>query len=285
VIWTDFDRLSGGELAATAALRDELLTSRTDLMHLNDPRQSEQRFALLKRLHDQGANDFDVRRPDGPLDGLRYPVFLRDEVGASYATPPLLHDRSALDAAIAGLPTGAMVRPMVVEFGTRPWADGYYRKYGAYRVGETIFPQHCYAAPNWFIKYMQALRPEHSAEHRHYIANNPHAERLRPLFDAAQIEFGRIDYTLLDGSIQVFEINTNPSVLADPPTLFEPYDQRPYAKSYVDALLALPQAEVRGQQNELDRRHSGILQRLRRDLRRRRWQLTLERAKSRLLRR
>lgn len=283
VIWTDFDRLSEGELAEAAAMRNELKASRTDLAHLNDPRRSEQRFALLRRLHDEGSNAFGVRRPDEPLDGLRYPVFLRDEVGASYAAPPLLRDRNALEAAIAALPGSGLIRPMIVEFGTRPAPDGFYRKYGAYRVGEEIFPQHCFIHRDWFIKHAPHLRVEHRDEHYAYFFGNPHAAELRRLFDAAHIEFGRIDYTMVDGRIQVFEINTNPAVLADPPTLFQPYDQRPYARGYVEALLALPQAAVVGRHDELDRRHRRHLRRLRREFRRARWRLTLERAKRRCL--
>jgi hypothetical protein len=34
-------------------------------------------------------------------------------------------------------------------------------------------------------------------------------------FELARIEFGRIDYSMKDGRIQVWEINTNPASLAD----------------------------------------------------------------------
>ncbi|HKY95016.1 MAG TPA: hypothetical protein VJL84_06895 [Kiloniellales bacterium] len=282
VIWTDFDRLDPDELREAGAFRAELEATRPDLLHLNDPRSSEQRFALLRRLYDEGTNAFDVRRPDQPLDGLRYPVFLRDEVGASSAAPTLLHDRSTLEAAIAALPGSGLRRPMIVEFGSRPGPDGYYRKYGAYRVGTQIFPQHCFAQQHWFIKHSQ-LRPEHRAEHIAYVLGNPHRAELLPLFEAAKITFGRIDYTLVDGRIQVFEINTNPAVLAEPPTWLQPYDQRPYARHYVEALLALPQARRVHRQEELDRRHRRLLRRLRGDFRRKRWKLTLERAKRRYL--
>jgi hypothetical protein len=282
VIWTDFDRLEPRELSEAGVFRDELRATRPDLLHLNDPLHSEQRFALLRRLHDEGTNAFDVRRPDQSLDGLRYPVFLRDEAGAAYTAPPLLEDRSALDAAIAALPGSDMKRPMIVELGSRPEPDGWYRKYGAYRVGGRIFPQHCLVQQHWFIKNAR-LRPEHRPEHVAYFLGNPHRAELMPLFDAAKIEFGRIDYTLVDGRIQVFEINTNPAVLGDPPTWLQPYDQRPYAGQYVEALLALPQADSAHAQDELDRRHRRMLRPLRREFRRKRWHLTLERAKSRFL--
>jgi len=283
VIWTDFDRLSPPELAEAGAFRAELRRCRPDLSHLNDPLASEQRFDLLRRLHAEGQNAFGVRRPDESLDGLRYPVFLRDEVGASYAEPPLLDSRQDLEDALAALPAASLARPMVVEFGSRPGPDGYYRKYGAYRVGGTVFPQHCFIQRQWFIKHA-VLSPEHRVEHRAYVAENPHAAALLPIFEAARIDYGRIDYTLVDGRIQVFEINTNPSVLSHPPTRWwQPVNERPYAQRWVDAVLALPQARVEGTQDELDRRHRRALRPLRRSLGRERRGLTLERARKRLL--
>ena len=284
VIWTDFDRLEPDALAEAGALRADLERARPDLHHLNDPRRSEQRFALLRRLHEEGRNAFGVRRPDEPLDGLRFPVFLRDEVGAAYQAPPLLYIRAALDAAIAELPTLGMKRPMIVEFGSRPQQDGYYRKYGAYRVGERIFPQHCLAQQDWFVKD-SPLRPEHVQEHIDYFYGNPHAAELRRIFDDAGIEYGRVDYTVIDGRIQVFEINTNPAVLGDPPTPWQPYPQKRYAEPYVEALLALPQAGVLAVDDEIDRRHRRLLRPLRQEYDRRRRRLTLSRARRRFLRR
>jgi hypothetical protein len=43
-----------------------------------------------------------------------------------------------------------------------------------------------------------------------YIQRNPHEAELRTIFDRARIEFGRIDYTFVDGRLVVYEINTNP---------------------------------------------------------------------------
>jgi len=260
VIWCDFDRLSRTDLERAAQLRNEL--EQCDLIHLNHPGRSERRFELLKRLHREGVNGFDVRRPDESFDGLHYPVFLRDEVGATYRPPALIPDREALVAAVAGLPNSKIIKPMIVEFGAKPGADGCYRKFGAYRVGEQIFPQHCFAQEHWFVKYTE-LSPEHYKEHLSYLEQNPHAAELRPLFDAANIEYGRIDYTLVDGRIQVFEINTNPSVLTHPPKPSDTFDQRPYGERYVEALLKLPSAQSPAANGSIDANHEFCMQRMR----------------------
>ena len=40
---------------------------------------------------------------------------------------------------------------------------------------------------------------------------------LLGFFALANIDYGRIDYGIVDGQVQTFEINNNPSVLTRPP--------------------------------------------------------------------
>ena len=261
IIWTDFDRLDQTQLSDVATVQAGLV--REDLIQLNHALRSEQRFGLLTRLHREGRNGFGVRRPYESLDGLRYPVFLRDEVGALHTPPQLLHDRPSLEAAIARLPASGMTRPMVVEFGARPAPDGYYRKYGAYRVGDRIYPQHCLSSLDWFIKMTSILSRAHYPEHLEYIERNPHAAELRQLFDDAHIQYGRMDYTIIDGRVQVFEINTNPAVLDRPPTPEDEIDPAPYARRHIEALLALPDAARRASDNRIDLANDLMMQELR----------------------
>jgi len=47
-----------------------------------------------------------------------------------------------------------------------------------------------------------------------YARSNPHAVELAEIFALAQVDFGRIDYGLRNGRIEVFEINTNPDLLS-----------------------------------------------------------------------
>jgi hypothetical protein len=47
---------------------------------------------------------------------------------------------------------------------------------------------------------------------REYVTTNPHADVIREIAAAANISYGRIDYALLDGAMQVWEFNTNPMI-------------------------------------------------------------------------
>jgi hypothetical protein len=51
------------------------------------------------------------------------------------------------------------------------------------------------------------------AASRRYTETNPWAQAVRPIFEMAQIEYGRMDFAVTDGRVQVFEINTNPVLL------------------------------------------------------------------------
>ena len=51
------------------------------------------------------------------------------------------------------------------------------------------------------------------SEENAYLDANPHESELREIFELADIEYGRIDYGIKGGRIQVWEINTNPTVL------------------------------------------------------------------------
>lgn len=274
VIWTDMDRLSDAEIEITSEISRRIRVEQPDVAQLNHPRTSLQRFELLRKFSAEGINDFRVYRPDALPDDIRFPVFLRDEAGAAYREPKLCRARPELDEALADIPSMGFARPMVVEFGSKPGPDGLFRKYAAYRVGERTYAQHCFAKKDWFIKdpgrgLPQAVRQEHLI----YVRDNPHGADLMPLFDKAAITYGRIDYTLIDGRIQIFEINTNPTVLSYPPTPFDSYDPMPYANMHAGALFALPHASDPSSSDGIEAVHAKIFGQLRRLYRQRRRKL------------
>jgi hypothetical protein len=276
------DRLSTDELSRAASISAEL-AEKTGLTQLNHPTASLQRFDLLRMLHADGSNAFRVFRPDQLEDPIRYPVFIRDEAGALYREPPLLHGRPALDAAIARLDGSDLMRPMVVEMIGTPGADGYFRKYAAFRVGDTIYGQHCAMSKSWFVKNSpEQLLPAHIEEIRTYIDTNPDADAVMQVFEKARMQYGRIDYTFVDGRLVVFEINSNPTVLSDPPTPFASYDPKPFADRHAEALLALPQVSAPDTLPAIDAAHRAALATLRRQYRVRRLKLVVRRVLRRV---
>jgi hypothetical protein len=213
-VFCDLDRLPRGDHEGVLALWDTLHASAA--AHLvNDPRRVRLRYALLRHLFQLGVNDFNVYRADEDLTDVRYPVFVRCENDHGGPRTPLLHDRTALDAALARLRSRRSWRSqlIVTECAAQPDADGLFRKYGAVLVNGDVIPWHVIASRSWLVKSStretsDGLRDEQ----RRYIADNPHVDHIRAAFDAANIEYGRIDYGMSGDRMRVFEINTNPAL-------------------------------------------------------------------------
>ena len=85
-----------------------------------------------------------------------------------------------------------------------------YRKYAAFIIGPRILPRHLFFGEHWCVKAWERMDPELLEEERRYIEAFPHHEALQQIFDVAGVQFGRIDYGVVNGKIQGWEINTNP---------------------------------------------------------------------------
>jgi len=214
LIFTDLDRLSGQEIEAAHAAATSMREAVPDVRVLNEPALALQRFSLLTALWKDGTNPFRAARLDGDIPALNYPVFIRREDGAFGPETELLYSEEELRAAVAALPgRGLPLRGRIaVEFCAEPDADGYYRKYGAFRVGDRILPQHIQFSRHWVVKQDTGfVAPSFVAEETDYIRDNPHEAALRAIFERAHVEFGRIDYAFSGGRLIVYEINTNPA--------------------------------------------------------------------------
>ena len=197
-----------------AARRWEELAARGCRL-LNHPTRSLLRYELLRELRRRGVNTFDVYRLADGESPKRFPVFLRTANDHKGSISPLLGSAEELDAATAAL-RGRGERlddKLVVEFCNTADPDGLYRKYGAFIVGERILPRHLFFSRHWVVKDWSVLDDALLREEQRYLATNPHERQLREIFAAARIEYGRIDYSLRGGEMQVWEINTNPIII------------------------------------------------------------------------
>ncbi len=217
-IFCDVDTMHGDALAAAKAIWSEL-ADREGLTLLNRPGTALGRRELLRRLHDGGHNSFNVFAVDELDATLRYPVFLRRAADHSGARSPLLHDRPALDRAIAGAVAAGIGREalLVVEF-VDTASGGLYRKYSAVKVGHAIIAHHVFHSTEWETKAASLLPPtlESIVEEAEFQLANPHREAVERAFAVAAIDYGRIDYGVRGDRVEVWEINTMPTLLRRP---------------------------------------------------------------------
>lgn len=216
-IFSDLERLPPAGLEAAARVH-QALTDAWDgcVPLLNHPTTSLRRYELLRRLRCEGINRFEVYRATEHRLPRRYPVFLRREDDHVGPLGELIGDQSELLARLDALRrSGSSLDPVIItELLDTADADGVYRKYSAFVVGERVIPRHVFFSRGWNVKFPDRVTPALVREELDYLRANPHATALRRVFELAGIQYGRIDYALSEGCMQVWEINTNPWVMS-----------------------------------------------------------------------
>jgi hypothetical protein len=212
-VFTDLERLAVWELrlAGEAARLLKAAGARV----LNDPARGACRYELLLRLHQAGFNRFRAwRAEDGAPSAARFPVFLRLESNHGMPVSGLVETPEALAAELDRLATLGVSRRgvLIVEYEAEALAPGVFRKYGAYRFGDRIVADHMVHDVTWLAKYgdYAVWTDERYAEEAAYVRDNPHREALMQAFEIAGLDYGRADYGLVGGRVQLWEINSNP---------------------------------------------------------------------------
>jgi hypothetical protein len=218
-VFTDFDRLGHADLELAGRIYVQLKDA--GLKVINNPAKVMTRYSLLRRLYREGVNDFNVYRADElPVD-VRFPAFVRNTRGHGRLCSDLISTRQEIELVLrrqmeSGIPA---VHLMIIEYAGEPVCPGLYRKLAMFRFGPALISSPCVHDHQWLVK----TGPNCIADELLYeedfrnIGDNPHAGALQRAFDIAEIEYGRADFGFYQGRLQVFEINTNPHILAPRP--------------------------------------------------------------------
>jgi hypothetical protein len=214
-VFAGLDEITSAIATAIDGIHDQLAAASPVVSVLNDPRKVLCRYELLRRLYEIGCNQFRVIRAVDDPSALEYPVFIRRKDRHTGSLTPLLRNRQALDRALGELIIRRL-RPadlLVVEFCDTTGPDGLFRKYSAMRIGDAIIPRHLHVSREWVTKSQNSLASESVIrEEVEYLECHPHERWLSQVFEAAQIEYGRVDYGIYRGEPQVWEINMNPTL-------------------------------------------------------------------------
>ncbi len=213
-VFSDLELLSSEQAALAGDVWSQLAAAGEGIRLLNHPLRAMRRYALLREMREAGSNQFAVYRRSDRLTSLRFPAFVRHANEHFGSLTNLLHDHQELDQAIVRmfLRGVSLDDVLIVEFCDTS-RNGLFRKYSAFRVGDRIVPRHLMFSQKWVIKVPDLVDASKIEEEHEYLESNPHEQELRDIFDRAHIDYGRIDYGLLDDRIQVWEINTNPIVM------------------------------------------------------------------------
>lgn len=216
-IFCDHERLSDTQLRVAAAIFAEL-SQHPACRVFNDPARVRTRYGLLRALHEKRLNSFDAYRADGYPRPRRFPVFIRSEAGHDDPLTGLVQTQVELDLALDRLQAeGQPLRGLIViEFCGEPYRPGVWRRYAAFRLGDTTFLHSVATDSQWAVKvgrFGLVDEPTYAADDA-AIRRNDHGQELAAAFDAAGIDYGRADFGLVEGRPEIYEINTNPLLAA-----------------------------------------------------------------------
>lgn len=216
-VFTDLERLLRTEWRLARRVAERLESYPEHYRVLNHPARWLNRFALLHLLAVRGENDFHVFRVRQLTSDARFPMFLRREYDHGGSCTALLETRDEVREAVRQMPwrdrTLLRDRLMLEEYLHTADVQGIFRKYSAFSIAGRIVPRHVLFSTNWITKHPDLSTEETAREESEFISAFPHAKAVENAFRLAGVEYGRIDFGILDGRIQVWEINTNPIIV------------------------------------------------------------------------
>ena len=213
-IYAALDRLTPQQREIASLLYDAHARVAPHAARLNDPRRTLRRFELLQALHASGINAYRVYHATEWRTVNRFPVFIRHMHDHDGPRTPLLFTRGQVFAALCGLVLKGFHRDdlMVVEFCDTS-RQGMYRKLSAFNVGGRIMASHLLESRRWCVKSAHDEPNVATLEEGlRFVHENPHEAWLRRVFAVAHTDYGRVDYGIVDGVPQVWEINLNPTI-------------------------------------------------------------------------
>jgi hypothetical protein len=213
-VLADRNRMSLRQRQMTEAIRLHLREA--GLPTYNDPLRQKGRYELQTALREGGINDFRVLRLNEDRSDLRFPVFVRRENDHNGPRTALVHTEEEILLNVDRLILWGMPKEdiVVVEFQDTQDPDGSFRKYGVWRLGDQFYGHHIFSGKDWLVKAQTDEKEQSRRESDDYFNANPHVDLVRPIFDLAAIEYGRIDFGFTNGRPQVWEINDNPNFVS-----------------------------------------------------------------------
>jgi hypothetical protein len=213
-IFTDLERLTSFELGLAAQVYQAMV--RRGLRCLNDPARVLARSELLRRLYLEGINPYNAYSADMKPRPQRFPVFVRPETEHGGEAPSLLQCQAELDRHLSQLQQNNVPLRglLVVEYAAEPFAPGAWRRYGTFNIGGRVQMNHMAIQDRWHVSQgTRGFATEDMFKEEHAtIAENRFASELRPIFELANIDWGRADHATFNGRQIVYEINTNPAI-------------------------------------------------------------------------
>lgn len=231
-ILTDYERLTNEEIEKLKHTVNTLLSASLNSLILNHPQSVLERIDMLKAQHAASINNYSVYRFGDDLSGGRFPMFVRWSDKHKGPATGLLYNAEEVHDAMAFLATQAPSRVnkiFAAEYCAEPNSQGQFVVYGGFRAGKDVLGSNRNLSETWdesqiwnlLLTNAQSV-DEYINESLDFARNFPHSPELNRAFEVAGVDYGRADYAVVGGRVNIYEINTNPrTVRTSFPRLFE----------------------------------------------------------------
>jgi len=218
-VFTMVDRLDANERRLAGKIYRHINAAGIGFNALNDPASALGRYRLLRRLYDERVNQFNAYLAmDCPMP-QRFPVFIRQ---LSVSLPPLtglIYSQTELDFQIEqladrGEPLDDLV---VIEYCAEPYMGEFFVKMSAYRIADQYCTDLFIYSKGWYVKWDGPdVSPANASELEwQLLERNAYLDNAKKVFELAEIEYGRVDFSLVAGRPQFYEVNFNPQFTLD----------------------------------------------------------------------
>lgn len=209
-VFVDHERFQPGEVEFLGAVADSVQAAAPGVRILNHPAGVLRRKALLRHLHDAHGRHGTAWGIDEIHRITRWPVILRHERKHQVLCTDLLHDEQQVREAIRRVrPRVAPPDLLLVEYIETRRPDGRWEKRSIHRIGDRFVPEHLFSNDHWLVKGHTPTSADEWRREADFLVDDRDVALTRPFFEIAGIDYGRIDYAVVDGRVVVFEINTN----------------------------------------------------------------------------
>ncbi len=230
-VFSDLDFLTPPQRLVAVRIFRQLQNRYPHVPVLNNPEAVLLRYDLLKKMAESGINMFTIARANEPLSHLKYPVFIREADRHTGTLTQLLHSETEVKREIKKLNLlGYRSEALLVVEYVDASDGGVFLKYSAFVLGDCVMPRYLNFSHDWNVKSMvspeDVLMNSRKADVAAYMNTNPHADWLKMIFNTAGITYGRADYALVNGKLQVWEINLNPAFVRPPKRVTKDHQQQ-----------------------------------------------------------
>jgi hypothetical protein len=209
-VFAGINRL-GPHMARLLADVYDQLRDGTGITPLNHPVRSLRRYELIHALHERDMIPYTAYGAWEDFSAVRMPAFVRPRE-ADGGVPDLKHSLRELEKEIGNsMVWGRTAEELIVVEFADTSVDGVFTKYAAHRIGDRIIARSIDRGTHWVQRrHHSEITMELIEESEEYEETNPFEDQVLEIFDLARIEFGRMDFSVLDGRVICWEINTLP---------------------------------------------------------------------------